>query len=314
VIVPPAREQSLGELREQAGSTQELVRETMLRAGGYWRPLAAVARLLEELGELVELLAQGEPSERELAHELADLWIITTALSDQFLGQVAEPRSDARGKLKRAEAVAEAIVAAGEIARVVNYYDGPKTPREPGELPSLAEAVRHFHDALGAVAGSVGVELAGAVAEKIEVIHGRDMERFEQVDGDPSTAACLSLLRASPALAGNALLDLRLWGAPTWSGSSVREAAAEIEPSLRSFTRAARAEDLEGYVIAGPAIDGVEEPYWLDALLEELAPGAVGAGPDGQRRIELAGIALGVQVLPTQPGEPLRFVLLGRGR
>ena len=292
---------------------QAEVRRTMLEAGGYWRPLAAVARLLEELGELVELLVADRAHEREVASELADLWIITTALADQFLGQVPEPRSDSRERSERLAAVAEAIITAGEIARIVNYYDGPKTPQAPDELLSLAGAVALFHKALAAVAGSLGIELATAVAEKIEVIHGRDMERFEREDSDPSTAACLSLMRSSPALAGAGVLGLRLWGAPAWRSNSVRELAHEIGHSLRSFVKAAPREGLEGYVIAGPAVEGLTaEPYWLGALLEELTPGCVSEGPENERQIELGGVLLRVRVLPSQPREALRFVLLDR--
>lgn len=118
-------------------SSQQLVRATLAHVGGYWRPLAAVARLLEELGELAELL-QGTAQERaELASELADLWIITTAVADQFLGEVAEPGSrppGARGSQDDDARTADApdaqlrplVVAAAQIARIVNYYDGPK--------------------------------------------------------------------------------------------------------------------------------------------------------------------------------------------
>jgi NTP pyrophosphatase (non-canonical NTP hydrolase) len=297
--VPFPLEEEMSELRDRAGSTQELVRKTMLRAGGYWRPLAAVARLLEELGELVELLAGQGASEREVAHELADLWIITTALADQFLGEIAEPRTKASNGMEVSRAVNGAIVAAGEIARVVNYYDGPKAPRSTSELPSLREAVPRFHEALSALAGTLGVDLAKAVGEKIEVIHGRDMERFEREDSDPSTAASLTLLRESPTLTSDPVLDLRLWGAPAWRGGSVSEAATAMLPSLVSFAKAADAEGLEGYLIAGPATKGMERPYWLDALLDTLRPG-------------LGGVKPGTRVLASAPDDPWTFVVLSR--
>ena len=309
--VPGPLEEEMSELRERPGSTQELVRAMMLRAGGYWRPLAAVARLLEELGELVELLGDPAPASGELAHELADLWIITTALADQFLGVVAEPRTKTGEGLESAGAVMGTIVAAGEIARVVNYYDGPKTPRSLADMPSLRGAVPRFHEALGALARSLGIDLAKAVAEKIEVIHGRDMERFEREDSDPSTAASLGLLRNSPALAGDPVLELRLWGAPSWTSGSVSEAAATMAPSLVSFAKAAGPEELQGYVIAGPATKGMDKPYWLDALLAALVPGAADSEQEGESRLRLGGVVLGVRILPSRPEDPWTFVLLG---
>ena len=268
-----------------------------------------MARLLEELGELVELLEDPAPASSELAHELADLWIITTALADQFLGVVAEPQTQTGQGLESTGAAMRAIVAAGRIARVVNYYDGPKTPRSPSDLSSLRQAVPRFHEALGALAGSLGIDLAKAVTEKIEVIHGRDMERFEREDSDPSTATCLGLLRGSPALAGDPALELRLWGAPDWTSGSVSEAAAAMAPSLESFAKAAGPEELQGYVIAGPATRGLEKPYWLDALLHALAPGP-DSGQNGEPQLRLGNVVLGVRILASGPTDRWTFVLL----
>jgi NTP pyrophosphatase (non-canonical NTP hydrolase) len=282
----------------------------MLRAGGYWRPLAAVVRLLEELGELVELLESPEPSTEELASELADLWIITTALADQFLGAVAEPATRT-GATPNGVPAGEAIVAAAEIARVTNYYDGPKTPRSLEGFPSLRDAVPRFHEALGALAGTLEIDLAAAVAEKVQVIHERDMTRFEQDDSDPSTAACLRLLRKAPALQGDPALGLRLWGAPAWHGGSIREAAVAMRPSLVSFAKAATAEDLQGYLIAGPATKGMPQPYWLDALLDALSGGG-GYSPGPTPVLEIGVTALCVRVLPGGPEDQSTFVLLAR--
>src|SRR3954447_2546569 len=128
---------------------QRLVRETMIAAGGYWRPLASVARLLEELGELSELLETSTEGE-DLGGELADLWIITTALADQFLSEVEEPGTGS-------EATADLgmlLAAAGPIARVVNHYDGPKVPRTGEPMPTLQGSIAGFHMSLLAFAAA----------------------------------------------------------------------------------------------------------------------------------------------------------------
>jgi hypothetical protein len=236
-----------------AGATQALVRQTMLDAGGYWRPLAAVARLLEELGELAELLDPPahpadptDPADRadladrgdELAGEFADLWIITAALGDQFLVELPEPRT-LGGKAPTGKPSAAAILrAAGEIARVVNYYDGPKTPRSASVLPALGAAVPAFHVRLGELAGELGVHLAAAVSSMLDWIRGRDMERFERDMSDPSTAPCLELFRA----ADPATASLRLWGTPETSPETILH-------TVRSFARAAGPERFDGYVL-----------------------------------------------------------------
>lgn len=306
-----------GPRAEGPGTTQLLVRETMLQAGGYWRPLAAVARLLEELGELAELLESPQPATDELAAELADLWIITTALADQFLGAVSEPATHGEADTASVRTAGAAIISAGEIARVVNYYDGPKTPRAAAELPSLRKTVPRFHHALGVLAGALGIDLARAVRAKIEVIHGRDMARFAREESDPSTAECLRLLRDSESLTADPALTMSLWGAPRWRDGSTSENAAAIVPSLLSFARAAVAEGLQGYVIAYPSSQDAWEPGLPAELVRSLAArsGARSDGPAGE--LEIGGLALTARVLspangPAEP--PNAFMLLERRR
>jgi NTP pyrophosphatase (non-canonical NTP hydrolase) len=251
----------------RGGESQRLVRETMIAAGGYWRPLAAVARLLEELGELLELLEEGPAA--ELGGELADLWIITTALADQFLAAVPEPGA---GAGEGETSGARLVVAGGPIARVVNHYDGPKVPREDSPMPSLRESIAEFHRVLGALAASLGVDLGDAVRSKLVAIHRRgDIERFARDGFDPSTAPVLSRLAGDPSAT---TLPTRLWGAPELSSTdSPEEWATAISGSLEMFAKAAHAEDLEGYVIELPT-----EADSLGTLVGVLDPGASG-GP-----------------------------------
>lgn len=250
------------------GRAQLLVRETMLAAGGYWRPLAAVARLLEELGEVAELLATHAPPADELAGELADLWIITTALADQYLADVPEPCSaqggpasasaSASGSASGSPSPLALIAAAGAIARVVNHYDGPKTPRTGARMPSLAGAVAAFHVELRALAGALRLDLATAVTGKLRAIGDRgDLSRFERSGHDPSTAAVLDRYRA----ALGARAPQRLWGGPDWG--------EQTEECVDAFAKAAAAEGLEALVLAGPPA-GEGRPDWAALAIEEL--------------------------------------------
>ncbi len=273
-----------------AGTSQLLVRETMIAAGGYWRPLAAVARLLEELGELSELLFVGEEPAGGIAGELADLWIITTALADQFLAEVDEPGSGSEAEADFAVLVA----AAGPIARVVNHYDGPKVPREGEPMPTLQGSIAGFHMALQAFAAARRVDLAGAVAAKIAHIHARgDIERFGPAGFDPSTAPVLDLAPAgSPS---------RLWGAPDPEPEETASQYAErAREPLAMFARAARGEGLEGLLVRAPRGDDED---WLGDLVCELDPGG------GPGRFELAGEMLRARSI-TGGGAPLVLVEL----
>ncbi len=257
----------------RAGSTQRSVRATIARLGGYWRPLAAVARLLEELGELAESIASPRADVDELASELADLWIITTALADQFLGEVAEPGSHPSDRRAPSDLLSALVATAGQIARIVNHYDGPKTPRSLDGWPSLSDAVAAFGEALSATAHAHGVSLELAVADKLRAIAVRDSGRFAAAGHDPSTAACLEqfrLIQTTPW--GAQAQQARLWGAPPFSAQALASDVAAIAPTLISFTRAAAHEDLEGYVLTAPPAGPAQSPDdWVRAVLRELA-------------------------------------------
>jgi NTP pyrophosphatase (non-canonical NTP hydrolase) len=269
-----ARGSEVSDSVADSGSTQQLVRATMARVGGYWRPLAAVARLLEELGELAELLVDPSPEREELASELADVWIITAALADQFLGAVAEPGSledpDSNGTPD--DQLGALVACAGQIARIVNYYDGPKTPRSLDGWPSLSDAVAELHRALARVARTHRVDLGAAVAGKLRAIAVRDSRRFARAEHDPSTAPCLEQFRGSaPNAWGGGIGEARLWGAPAWSPQPLAANVAAIVPGLISFTRAAPREHLDGYVVSGPVLDSKQAPdEWALAVLNEL--------------------------------------------
>lgn len=262
----------------RGGATQQRVRTALVRVGGYWRPLAGVARLLEELGELVESLASPAREVEEIAGELADLWIITTALADQFLGDVVEPGTLSAEPASLHDPIGELLAAAGPIARILNYYDGPKTPRSVAGWPSLEQAVAEFHRTLTHLARAQGVDLGTAVSRKLDEIPIRDSGRFEHDGQDPSTAACLDrfrlIARVSPDFDPS---RARLWGSPEWSergGGSEWGGGLHLQAiavALGSFARAAVRERLDAYVIAGPSCSSTAQlEEWLGELLGAL--------------------------------------------
>lgn len=260
--------------------TRERVRTVIGEVGGYWRPLAGAARLQEELGELAELLVSGSGSVDELAAELADLWIISTALADQFLGSVAEPDSTAPRAVASAEQLSRLVVAAGRIARIVNHYDGPKTPHSFDGWISLEDAVAEFHCNLEDVARAHDVNLADAVKAKLDAIPTRDAGRFGETRHDPSTAAALDSFRApytsgsvSPAdRLGRGDRALRLWGSPELPSGSPDVDVEAIVRDLIMLTKAAPWEQIDGYLICAPTLTSTMLlEQWLAGLLSEIA-------------------------------------------
>jgi YqcI/YcgG family len=252
-------------------STQERVRLAIGQVGGYWRPSAAAVRLLEELGELGEVLEHPAQHTEVLTSELADLWIISTAIADQFLADAGEPVSR-RYVGDIGDAFRQLVVTAGTIARIINYYDGPKTPQTLKDWCSLGEAVVAFHDALANVSSGLCVDLEAAVSTKLRAIPARDAGRF--VSGyDPSTAACLDRFRVIQAITPCPYADqARIWGAPSWSSESIAANVKAIVSSFTMFTKAAIPEQLDAYVILGPAFAAMDHlAQWFVELLQELS-------------------------------------------
>lgn len=253
---------------DAAPVTQLDVRATMAHLGGYWPASAGVLRLLEELGEVAELLDQDNPS--GLDEELADVWIISTVVADQFLAAV-EPLTASVAAPAGAPTFASLVAAAGQIARVVNYYDGPKAPRTRAGWTGMKPAIDTFHSTLHAFAAAGAVDLRAEVAGKLAQSRAIDAGRFARTF-DPSTAPVLDRVRAArPDLAA-----ARLFGAPDWADGPFELGVAALRSTALTFTKAAGPERLDRLVVPLPASVGGR-----DRVLLELRRALVGHA-DGQ--------------------------------
>lgn len=288
--------------------TQLDVRATMAHLGGYWSPSAGVLRLLEELGEVAELVSTDAPAPDALAEELADVWIISTAVADQYLASVAPLGAGSGAATVSAEAAAFApapaqamvpfediVAAAGQIARVVNYYDGPKAPRTLEDWTGIQPAIDAFHRALHAFASARGVELGREVGMKLERSRTIDASRFARTF-DPSTAPVLDRLREFRP----ELTDARLLGAPAWPEGPFEVGCARVSATLRRFLRARRTERLDGLVVFPPqALSSTELSTWTVRLhASVIKPSPPNTEPTDPVRVLLARMgALTVAVL-----------------
>lgn len=241
-----------------AESLQRVVHDAILAVGGYWRPLSAVARLLEELGEFVEELSAARPDAGRAGLELADLYVITTCLANQYCvplagdyGTIGLAESlDFAEKHSPAPAITDVIVAAGRIARLVNYYDGDKPPKQSEAVPQIGPLVANFHHALVALAASLGVSLRSAVVEVTSRSTKRDIARFAR-RYDPSTSPSLDGFRAVQQHTQCIFAPIaRVWGHPAWAvGSPLEDNLAAGLGAFERFVKVAGHEWLDGYVI-----------------------------------------------------------------
>ena len=117
----------------------------------------------------------------------------------------------------------------------------------------------------------LGVDLAHAVAGKLDQIGIRDQDRFTARGHDPSSATVLTRLSEAYGLHTTLETSARLWGAPDGPDGDLDARARLIARDLVVFTRAAGPERIEGYVIGAPEICP-QPASWLRELL-----GAAGA-------------------------------------
>lgn len=284
----------------EAQIDQAAVRAALAAVGGYWRPSAGAIRLLEELGEVAEAIASGEVD--ALADELADVWIISTAVADQYLAAVdplgagarqgdqpagaaavgggAEPNLETAAAPDHAPpALAGLITTAGTIARIVNHYDGPKTPKRLEGWVGLQPAMRAFHAELRALADAHRIDLAAVVGGKLAVLIERDRGRFAP-SYDASTAPILARVRAAHPGLGQA----RLLGAPDWDPASADRAADAAIAAITTFVKAGDPEDLHGLLIPAPAgLAGVALAGWWGELAARARHAGWGLDPASVR-------------------------------
>lgn len=287
------------------GPRQHQVHELIEAVGGYWRPSAGVTRILEELGELseeIEAWREGAGLEG-LENELADLWIITSAVANLF-GVVAvereDERSQVRGEPRSLEGqrspvdIGRLLQHAGRIARIVNYYDGPKTPRSFEGWQPISSAIVEFQRELFRVAAIFGIDLGAAIERKVGRTKVVDRARFRR-GFNPAMASCLvrfsALIEKSLCIFAN---QARLWGAPDWDTAKTTSFNIDAAmPYLVMFAKAAPQEDLDGFLMQVPSPRGQTFIDGMARRLRELLVGLANRDPGTNRtflnRVDVPG-------------------------
>jgi len=237
------------------------VHDSIHTVGGYWPPLAATARLLEEVGEVNELF-QKRINGPQLDAELADLMVISTCLANQYCIRLAdwniayESPEVATSFVYKSAALTAAWISqlaiyAGQVARTVNMYEGIKQPREASGTPHpLGRWIALLHGHIIGIANARGIDIWSTVEQVIAAKSRRDADRFSR-SYDPTMAHSLEAFRKIQAATVCPYAPTaKLWGAPDWEADQTTEAnLSKILPPLQRFAFVQRWEPLDGFVL-----------------------------------------------------------------
>lgn len=240
---------------------QVLVDETVRKLGGYWRPLSGLARLLEELGELHEVLLKDILDKEELGEELADLFIITTSIANQYCADLNWEMKQLGYSTERIKlydqievpndlniALMRLMAVGGQIGRILNHYEGDKKKKNTEKKQRLSKEIAKFHIELLGVSKLYNIPFFSYIEQVIEKDLERDKNRFE-ITHDPTTEQSLANFKGLFNDSEYGTLS-KLWGSYEWDElKGLEDNLKNTLPTLKRFSKVAEPEGIEGLVI-----------------------------------------------------------------
>jgi len=246
---------------------QQQVDQAVRSLGGYWRPLSGLARVTEELGELSEFVMQLEIDRQELGGELADLFMITASVGNQYCMDLNEEFTKMKYPIIVDELYQEITPAAnkemglmklmsraGQIARVLNHYEGDKKKKPTEKKRRLGEEIAKFNIDLIALANFFDIPLFTIVEQILNRDVIRDKNRFDSTHDpttEPSVEHFYQLAKGTPYESLK-----KVWGSYEWDETlKLEENLQKSLFTLQRFVKVAENEGIEALVLE---IDGGE--------------------------------------------------------
>lgn len=216
---------------------QQKIDEMILHLGGYWRPLSGLARLLEEVGEVAGALRKGTMN--ELREELLDVLVISTCLANQYAITLRQPDTDTIEEASE-QLYFQIVEEAGEVARILNAYEGDKKLKPNRQGLSLQQHIEQLQRAVLALGTSSGLQLFDSLFALIEEKSSRDFGRFDHTP-DPITESSVRTYLTYQ--------SGRYWGGIPVKSFERFDRYTERERHIKRFYRIATIEGLDGFVI-----------------------------------------------------------------
>lgn len=219
---------------------QQQVDHMIIHLGGYWRPLSGLARLLEEVGEVGAALYEGDSA--ALDEELLDVFVISTCLANQYAIRLDAPKTP-DGDVPVHVTYYALVREAGEVARILNAYEGDKKLKATAKPGSLQRHLEGVQQAVFEIARTIGLDVYASIGALVEAKSSRDFGRFDHTP-DPITE---NSVRTYPLRA-----EGRYWGGIEAKENESFDRYIEREYNLRRFLKIASVEGLDGFVISPP--------------------------------------------------------------
>jgi hypothetical protein len=245
---------------------QAAVSRLSLRENLEMDALSGAFYLLEKNAELEAGIASGDRAVVESA--LSDLYVASVWIADGYgvalkkayqdmgqgvsLNQVLDDRRRRRAERTVADEIRALRSGLTKLIRNIGLYEIGYGEIDAEALPALREVVPEFHVALLDVGLRMGLDV-------VEGLSGAF--RLSSLSGPPAAGhnpvSAKSVRRFTPILNRTYCpfaVTARLWGAAEYDpATTVREHVRSSVESLVRFTRAARREALDGFVLAFPA-------------------------------------------------------------
>lgn len=250
---------------EHIAQYQQQIDNHIKKLGGYWRSISALARLNEEVGELGELLLQDRLNIDEIGTEIADIFIISTCIANQYLNYLDEEYTLIGApvairelqNLQQPSPMKDRFILiaqrSGKIARIINHYEGDK-PKKHSEKPMrLGHEIATLHRQLLFLAHDFDLNVFRYIDRVLAHSATRDKGRFN-ITHDPTTEASRThFLKAMEHHYAQFLCNAKIWGSYEWDPeASLPDNLRHSLPSFIRFTKCAAPEGLDGYVFEFP--------------------------------------------------------------
>ncbi|MDX5979979.1 nucleotide pyrophosphohydrolase [Exiguobacterium profundum] len=229
---------------------QQKIDSMILHLGGYWRPLSGLARLLEEVGEVGGALRR--EAQDELKEELLDVLVISTCLANQYAIALQQPVAE--GSESKEKLYFQIVEEAGEVARILNAYEGDKKLKPNRKGQSLQQHIERLQRAVMSLGASYHLNLFDSLFALIEEKSARDFGRFDHTPDPITETSVRTYLSHQPG---------RYWGGVPVKSFERFDRYIEREQHVERFYRIAAIEGLDGFVIQQKrdGLIGTENPF-----------------------------------------------------